>query len=65
MKSKPFDLAKFNKIEIVNEAGVLLVADTMLVICNPIFEPETRKILGYCCIFLCGGILAGNFGVMI
>ena len=65
MKVKPFELPKFNKIEIVNEAGILLVSDCMLVICNPIVEGEAKKILGYCVICLCGSIVAGNFGVMV
>lgn len=65
MKSKPFQERKLNRIEIINEAGILLVADLMLVMCNPLFDGPTRKTLGYCTIWLCGGIMVGNFGILI
>jgi hypothetical protein len=33
--------------------------------CNPLFDGPSRKTLGYCTIWLCGGILVGNFGILI
>lgn len=65
MKSKPFLTPKFNRIEIVNEAGILLVSDLVLVVCNPAIEGPTRKILGYILVGFSAAIIVGNLGIMV